>query len=191
MKSFCLAFTLAIVFALSFGHSANADVDSSPNIAAVHLAAASPSPADAGQADVVVPGPKDNGVIITKAVVAVPVDPTQDAPGWVAAWLAGVKGGNYWWAAASLLMAAMLVVRKIKPSLFDSDIAGTTFTFGLSFLGAILTSGIAKKAPDASVLKAAFYVALMAAGGWSVLWKRFALPLLQKIGVIKPDAPKP
>lgn len=128
---------------------------------------------DFASADESVKPPPEGGVII-QAQPATPVDP------W-----AEFGAGHYVMGLVLLLIAALSLAKKVVPSLFSSDYAGAATAFLGSFLGALATNGAT--ALSWGGMKAAFVVAVLAMGGYSVLWRKLLKPALKaladKLGV--------
>jgi hypothetical protein len=87
--------------------------------------------------------------------------------------------GHYALGVTLALMAALVLLRRIVPALFASDLAGAATAFGVSLLGA-MASSLSTGVPFGwGMVSAAFTVAVLAMGGYSVAWKKLLKPALR------------
>lgn len=116
-------------------------------------------------------------------------DIVQNPEGWISWWVRGVSGGKFtfWFGCSSLLLAALVITRRFWPAPFASDFGGTLFAFSAAVLGAMVTTAASNAAIGLATFAAAFKVGVGATGGYSVLWKKIARPLLVHLGVVKPQ----
>jgi hypothetical protein len=104
---------------------------------------------------------------------AVESDPTGTA---AQAWEA-FQAGQRAYGVALALLVVLVMVRKLWSKPFESDAGGAWFAFGVSMLGAVATS-LSTGAPFGwGLVKAGLTVAVLATGGYSVVWKRMLKPL--------------
>jgi len=97
-------------------------------------------------------------------------------------------------AALALLIGIALLRRHVawfNRLLYDSDWTGVLATLGVSTLGAGLTALAGGGELGWDLVKSSWLVGLTAAGGYSVLWRRLALPLLNLIPFLEPHIPDP
>ena len=115
--------------------------------------------------------------------------PVDDPVGALAKFVSAVKAGN--WrevvALALIFVSALLLwlTRRFDSAgdgLEEHDWGAVLFVFGTSFLGALgsalLVDGVTV---DFALFRAAFVLAVLAAGGYGALWKKLLVPLIAKI----------
>lgn len=136
--------------------------------------------------------PRDGGAMVTVAPAApssptpptITAAPASDAPLQVAATVyEAVVHGNWWLAMAAGLLGLIAAARRwlLPKKWLDIDEVGTAITFAGAFLGAMVTAlGAGHAVMSGELAAAAFAVGISAAGGYSVLWKRFLLPLVDR-----------
>lgn len=158
------------------------------------LAAFAPAPAAAADA-----GPVDASALSDAGpAVALDAGPAADGPveipgipsdGWEQAeeLYEAIRAGDKRKAAALALILVTALVRLLVKRwgalgrwVNESDWGGAALVFVLSFLGGLANS-IAAQAPfGLGTISASFDLAVMAAGGYAVLWRKLLRPLLGK-----------
>lgn len=135
--------------------------------------------ADAGPIAQPAPAPQDG--IGTSPVI-------EDAPGYASKLIAHARAGNWWGVFGAALLLATLALRmvvshvgKVGKWVTANDAAGFGLTLFTSFAGMLGTAWLASASPGLADAKAALLFAVVAAGGWSVLWKRLALPVARGV----------
>lgn len=155
-------------------------------LAAIFGAAAAPAlAADAG--------PEAASIEVEKAEAPTADTPLLDGAAWVWRTATGDAPGKVWLALGGLLILATASARKI-PRVGDwlkaTDVRSVLLTFGLAFAGAWGTALLASASFSAAGAQAAFAVGVAAAGGYAVLWKRLALPLLRRVPLVRDWLPQ-
>jgi len=117
---------------------------------------------------------------------AVKVPDPNDTAGFMTWWVNGVSKGKFsFWAGASfLLMAGLWLARRLLPGPFSTDEGGTAFAFATAVLGGVGTTWAAGSTVGLVTFLAALKVGVGATGGYSVLWKKLARPLMVRAGIL-------
>lgn len=117
---------------------------------------------------------------------AVKVPDPNDTVGFMTWWVNGVSKGKFsFWAGASfLLMAGLWLARRLLPGPFSTDEGGTAFAFATAVLGGVGTTWAAGSTVGLVTFLAALKVGVGATGGYSVLWKKLARPLMVRAGIL-------
>jgi hypothetical protein len=122
--------------------------------------------------------PLDAGPVVTTGIGTSPSVPTVADPNIGDAW-AAFGAGHYALGVASLLLVALVLVRKVEPRLFASDLAGAATALLSSFLAGLITA-LSTGAPLGwGMTKASFTIAVLAMGGYSVCWRKLLKPALR------------
>jgi hypothetical protein len=134
----------------------------------------------------------DAGPIVDKQPTPKPQDGIGTSPvvEFATKAVAHARAGNWWGVFGAALLLVVLALRlavahvgKVGRWVTGNDAAGFGLTLFTSFAGMLGTAWVASASPGLADVKAALLFAVVAAGGWSVLWKRLAVPVAR--GVMK------
>jgi hypothetical protein len=138
-------------------------------------------------------GPTIDAALMIDAGAALPIStPTAETqPLELARWAwdaaTGDAPGKAWLVLGALLILATSMARKI-PKVGDwlkaTDTRSVLLAFGLSFAGSWGTALLASASWSTDAALAALGIGVAATGGYAVLWKRLALPLLRKVPAV-------